>query len=219
MIQREKIRDGSGRVIEDRYPLCRSVIDAAVKGDVEIVVSGLCLVEVNKPSKDIQRNQIVDYFENDYILIVPLDKAVAVRARDLMFAETPALKPPDASHLATALVSNADEFHTFDKDLLDLDGRLTKLDGTVLKICKPGMGGEKLPLLEVLEGTASVPAARRYPHTVAWPHQGFTREQRDWLSQIGGIGEGWIFSIGHNDKWTVAFADEREAARFELKWL
>jgi predicted nucleic acid-binding protein len=155
LIQKERIRDASDKVIEDRYALCRSVIDLAEKGSVEIATSGLCLVEVNKESKDTSRDQIVTFFENDYILLVPLDKVVGTHARDLMFAAYPGLKPPDASHLATALVSNSDELHTFDRRLLGLDGRLTKLDGTVLKICKPAFGGRELPLLDVAPGNES----------------------------------------------------------------
>ena len=58
------------------------------------------------------------------------------------------LKPPDASHVATAAISNANEMHTFDKKLLDLDGLVTKADGTKMKICKPDVG-DLPPLLQV----------------------------------------------------------------------
>jgi predicted nucleic acid-binding protein len=148
LIQQERIRDENGNVVEDRYALSRSVIDRAEKGAVEIAVSGLCLVEVNKPSATTPRDQLVAYFENDYILLVPVDKVIGERARALMFAALPGLKPPDAVHLATALISNADEMHTFDCRLLDLDETLTKGDGTILKICKPAFGGAPLPLLD-----------------------------------------------------------------------
>jgi hypothetical protein len=60
------------------------------------------------------------------------------------------LKPPDAAHLATALISNVDEMHTFDTKLLSLDGKLDKADGTKLKICKPGPFSSA-PLLDLLD--------------------------------------------------------------------
>ena len=60
----------------------------------------------------------------------------------------PRLKPPDASHLASAIIANVDEMHTFDSDLLDLDGKVQRTDGADLKKCKPSMGGPPLPLLE-----------------------------------------------------------------------
>ena len=80
LIQKEQIRDDEGNIIEDRYALARSVIDRAEKGGVEIVTSGLCLVEVNKESATTTRDQLVSYFENDYILLVPVDKLVGQRA-------------------------------------------------------------------------------------------------------------------------------------------
>jgi predicted nucleic acid-binding protein len=148
LIQKEQIRDDDGNLIEDRYALARSVIDRAEKGGVEIVASGLCLVEVNKDSQTTTRDQLVSYFENDYIILVPLDKLVGERARSLMFDQHPGLKPADATHLATALIANVDEFNTFDSRLLRFDGQLTKRDGTILRICKPAAGGEPLPLFE-----------------------------------------------------------------------
>jgi hypothetical protein len=40
-------------------------------------------------------------------------------------------------HLATAIVADVLEFHTFDDDLLKMDGKLVKASGSLLKICKP----------------------------------------------------------------------------------
>lgn len=65
-----------------------------------------------------------------------------------MMGKHSGLKPPDATHLATALIANVDEMHTFDEKLLALDGRLTKSDRTMLKICKPAHGGGQLPLFD-----------------------------------------------------------------------
>jgi len=152
MIQKEKIRDAKGVVMEDRGALARSVIDSAEKGKLEIVSSGLCLVEVckNPPGIAAPTDGIADYFEHDHILVVPVDKLVGTKARQLMLAGHPGLKPPDATHLATAIVANVDELHTFDQRLLDLDEKLPKLNGEKLKICKPALGGPAMPPLDDL---------------------------------------------------------------------
>lgn len=44
------------------------------------------------------------------------------------------LKTPDATHLATAIIHSANEFHTFDEQLLKLHPNVA---GYPLKICKP----------------------------------------------------------------------------------
>jgi hypothetical protein len=61
------------------------------------------------------------------------------------------LKPPDATHVATAAVSDVEEMHTFDDRLLALDGKVDKSDGTKLKICKPDPGGDPAPLLDAMK--------------------------------------------------------------------
>jgi len=153
LIQKEKIRDNTGRVIEDRDMMCRTVIEAAKRGQFEILTSTLSLVEVCKdPAIKAQpADAVADYFENDYILLVNLDRSVGEHARSLMTAGHAGLKPPDAIHLATAAISGVEELHTFDGKLLDLDGVLDKSDGTKLKICKPDPGAPPAPLLAALD--------------------------------------------------------------------
>jgi len=120
LIQREKLRDSDGRVTEDRDLLCRTVIEEAKRGKIEIVTSALCLVEVCKGPdlKNDDPQKIADFFENDYVLLVNIDKIVGERARELMMAGFSKLKPPDACHLATAAVApNVTELHTFDEQV------------------------------------------------------------------------------------------------------
>ena len=153
LIQEEKIRDDKGTLIEDRATMCKSVIGAAKAGSIEIVTSALSLVEVCKhPTvRNEKEDRLAEFFENDYILLANLDRYVGERARSLMLAGYSRLKPPDATHLATAAISNAEEMHTFDRRLLNLSGLVDKADGTKLKICKPDPGGDPMPLLEGLE--------------------------------------------------------------------
>lgn len=150
LISNERVTRPDG-TLEDRGALCRNVIANATKGMVEIVTSALTLIEVNKipqhgtaPAAD----RIKDFFENDYILVVSLDRDVGEFGRELMRKGYSKLKPPDASHLAAAAIALVSEMHTFDDKLLALDGKIVKADGTKLRICKPSMGGPPLPLID-----------------------------------------------------------------------
>ena len=137
IIQEKVELKGGG--IEDRAALCNHVIQQATGKLVEIATSGLALAEVCKdPSvKGEDEDVLSDFFRNEYILIVPLDRYVGTLARHLLQAGHPGLFPPDAVHLATAVVADATEFHTFDKALLKLDGKIVKPSGGVLSIRKP----------------------------------------------------------------------------------
>ena len=137
--------------VENRGALCRDVVVNAQKGSVEIFTSALSLIEVNKEPKRRTAStfdKIKDYFENDYIVVVSLDRQVGELGRELMQRGYSKLKPPDASHIAAATIALVDEMHTFDDKLLALNGLIDKEDGTKLRICKPSMGGPPLPLLE-----------------------------------------------------------------------
>jgi predicted nucleic acid-binding protein len=153
-IQQERIRDPNGQaVVENRGRMCRHVLDAAEKGIVEIVVSALCLVEVlaRNRTSDLEGHKVRDFFDNDYILIVNLDKQVGDLARRLMLARHAGLKPPDAVNLATACTANVHEFHTFDDRLLALDGLIDKTDGTRLVIMEPALPAPPAALLDEIE--------------------------------------------------------------------
>ncbi len=150
LIQDEKIVVGG--TIEARGTMCRAVIEAAKKGVIEILTSTLNLVEVCKSNKATV-DKSAAFFENDYVLLVNVDRQVGERGRELMNLGYSGLKPPDAVHLATAAVSpDVEEMHTFDDRLLKLDGLIDKADGTKLKICKPEAGVSSAPLLEAMRG-------------------------------------------------------------------
>lgn len=153
-IQRERILGADGKtVVEDRGAMCRPVLQAAERGVVEIVVSALCLVEVlaRNRTAGTDDQKVRDFFDNDYILLVNLDKQVGDFARRLMLGGYAGLKPPDAVHLATACVANVEVFHTFDDKLLVLDGQIDKADGTRLVIRKPVVPAPPAPLLDEME--------------------------------------------------------------------
>ena len=137
IIQEKVPMKGGG--FENRGELCNYVVEQAARKQIEIATSGLSLAEVCKdPSvKGTDGDVLADFFRNDFILIVPVDRHVGTLARELMQAGHAGLKPPDAVHLASAIVAEVTEFQTFDSKLLNLDGKINRLDGGVLKICKP----------------------------------------------------------------------------------
>ena len=145
LIQREKIAIGGA----DRDTLCRAVIAEAKKDKIEILTSTLSLVEVCKSPeiRTTKEDQIAAFFENDYILLMNLDRLVGEQARQLMTVGHAGLKPPDAVHIASAILGQASELHTFDDKLLKLDGEVIRLDGGKLRICTPDVGGTPPPLL------------------------------------------------------------------------
>lgn len=140
------LQDGG---FEDRGALCNYVIEQASRRTVEIATSGLSLAEVCKdPSvRGTDSDALEDFFRNDYILVVPVDRYVGTLARQLMQGGHAGLRPPDAVHLASAIVAEVSEFHTFDRKLLNLDGQLKRLDGGVLKISKPPLPPQPVPSL------------------------------------------------------------------------
>jgi predicted nucleic acid-binding protein len=153
LIQKERILDEKGVLVEDRYTMCRSVINAAEKGTIEIATSTLNLAEVCKSTevKATDDSKLTAFFEVEYILLVNLDRGIGEIARSLMKRGYSKLKPIDACHLASAAVANAEEFHTFDEKLLDLDGLIDKANKTKLRICRPDAGGAPAPLLEAMK--------------------------------------------------------------------
>lgn len=149
-ILKEKIQQPNG-VVEDRGAMCRQVLAAAEKNILEVAVSAFSLAEVVAKGSGVEESVIRAYFDNDYILMVAVDTVVGDKARSLMLADHPGLKPPDSIYLATACITNADELHTFDRRLLALDGKIDKQDGTRLIIRKPAVPAPPAPLLEEIE--------------------------------------------------------------------
>lgn len=144
---------GSGKTFTDpRYDMCRETLKSAASGEIEIVTSAFTLAEVCKrmPDPSAPVINLPAFFDQPYILLVPVDKAIGLRAQNLQLAGLYGIKPPDAVHLASALVHSIPVLHTFDGDLLDLDKRLTLDDGNQLRICKPTEEKPTPPLLEAM---------------------------------------------------------------------
>lgn len=126
--------------VEKRYARCREIIDMAEKGSVEIVTSAFTIAEVCKSPdvKDSGVENLATYFDKSYILLVPVDKTVAVKAQGMQTSGLAGLKPPDAIHLASAYRAQVLEMHSYDSDLLNLNRAITGRDGQPMRVCKPG---------------------------------------------------------------------------------
>ena len=129
-----------------RFDACRIVIEKAQRGEVEIWTSSFTLAEVWKRRcsgedaglAESDDEAFEDYIEQDFIIRVAVDVDVGTAARRLLRKFPSVGKPQDAIHVATALIENVDELHTFDRqDLLSLDGLLERQDGVKLRICIP----------------------------------------------------------------------------------
>lgn len=130
----------------DRVKCCRYVVDLAEKGEVEIWTSAFTLAEVWKRKCEgidvsIQQTKdrnFEDFIEKEFITKVNVDVDVGNLARRLLRPYPGLGKPQDAIHVATCLLNNVDELHTFDdSDLVDFNGTIPRIDRKKLRICYP----------------------------------------------------------------------------------
>lgn len=129
-----------------RVERCRYVISEARARNIQIWTSAFTLAEVFKKtiegkgvtlpeSKD---HEFEEYIEQEFLTVVQVDFDIGVLARRLLRKHVPLKKPADAVHLATALLNNIDEFHTFDEvNLIPLSGIVMRADSVGLTICFP----------------------------------------------------------------------------------
>lgn len=116
---------------ENRHEKCKTVLQQAKNGEIEIVTSTINLAEVRGKNTSIPN--FPEFLESSFILLIPVDKWVGRKAHDLQKAGTLSGKPADSIHFATALQTyGISELHTYDSDLLKLDNKFPEL-----KICKP----------------------------------------------------------------------------------
>ncbi len=125
---------------------CRAVWLEVERGETQIITSFFTFAEVfkakcegqSKPLNEANEEAVAAFFGDERILPVVVDRRTAERARKLMRLHSECKKPTDAVHLATAILLNVDEMHTYDgSDLLILSGRVARQDGEMLVICTP----------------------------------------------------------------------------------
>ena len=116
-----------------RIALLQQITDLAANGEIEITTSTMAVAEVCKFNEKAaasvsvheQGAQILAFFQNDYFIVYQVTLGIAESAAELV-RNNAGLKPPDAIHIATALLSGAKELHTYD-GTGGRDGRLGKL--------------------------------------------------------------------------------------------
>ncbi len=124
----------------------RDIIQRMKRRDVKVMTSVLTIVEVLSAKIPVG----MDTLFKDLMKRLnrqSMDIRVASIAHDLrnhyaMSGER-TLKSPDAIHLATAILYRADEFHTFDDQLIPFSGNI---GGHRLIICKPETKSPQLDL-------------------------------------------------------------------------
>lgn len=123
----------------------REVIERSKKRDCRIMTSVLTSIEVLQGKIPAGMDTMFSGLLRR-ITRVGIDTKVAHLAHEIRnhyAKEGRNIKTPDAIHLATAILNRADEFHTFDEQLLGLSGNVA---GNKLVICKPVARSPELDL-------------------------------------------------------------------------
>lgn len=131
---------------------CTEVVRRAAAKELRIFTSELTVAEAYKipPGEDGDLKNIPEMFDVSYISLVPVEMDVIIHARRLMRSGVGSIRICDAIHLSSAVVAGVDELHTFDNDLLKLDGKVDFGKLSCPKICWPSQGEDAglLPLLD-----------------------------------------------------------------------
>ena len=119
----------------DKIAQCMAGIRAAERGELVIVTSALSLAEVlylvkgEMPVSRETRQKVRSFFENEYILLCEVDRAVGERAQDVVWEHS--VKHKDAIHVATALLVRErlaiEQLDTYDGPLGQLSGQIDGL--------------------------------------------------------------------------------------------
>ena len=122
-----------------RAQAMKTVVEAVESETYRLAVSTLLYAEVLESAMPASA---IDQFEKlmqnrAMISIVAVDIRVARKAqmiRDKLRKKGESVTTPDAVHIATAIVSGAKFFHTFDDRLLQLNGK-PEVDGLAITAC------------------------------------------------------------------------------------
>jgi len=116
---------------KDKAPALADLAQKAAADDLVIVTSALTIAEVCKlpdtgAQPEEQTKKVLKFFENPYIVVRSLDRAIAERANRI--ARDTGIKPLDAVHVATGIVTGCEVLYTYDgkkkgkKGLLQYNG-------------------------------------------------------------------------------------------------
>ena len=126
----------------DRIQAVRAIVQRVENGEYKLAVSTLLYVEVLESTMPGHaREQFKKFMQNRQMVeILAVDIRVAEKAQSIRNISQKKISVPDAVHIATAIVSGAKLFHTFDDGLLQLSGK-DEVDGLTITACEiPGTG-------------------------------------------------------------------------------
>ena len=129
----------------DRLQAIQAIVESVENGRYKLAVSTLLYVEVlerTMPGHAIE--QFKKFMQNRQMIeIIAVDIRVAEKAQSIRNKSQKKIHVPDAVHIATAIVSGAKLFHTFDDGLLELS-RKDEVEGLTITAC--GIPGTNLNL-------------------------------------------------------------------------
>ena len=111
---------------QDLQQTCSQIIQQAERGETEILVSQMAVVEtayLKGKSDEDSESLIREFFGREYVIPVNVDSPVSAIAQGLVrkYRSNPGIRPPDAVHLATAIHWRIPVMET-------TDNRLTRFD-------------------------------------------------------------------------------------------
>ena len=111
----------------EKVELCRSTIKQAEEGNVLLVTSALTIAEVlYQKRKEVipaeKKDKVIALFQNEFIAVRNVTRAIAEAARDLVWSN--GIAPKDAIHVATAVSLKIPFLETFDGDLIAQSGKV-----------------------------------------------------------------------------------------------
>ena len=120
----------------DRLQAIQAIVESVENGRYKLAVSALLYVEVlesTMPGHAIE--QFKKFMQNRQMIeIIAVDIRVAEKAQSIRNKSQKKIYVPDAVHIATAIVSGAKVFHTFDDDLLQLSKK-DEVEGLIITAC------------------------------------------------------------------------------------
>jgi len=119
-----------------RVEVCKAILEAAKKGEVELYTSFITVCEWAKIKGEYAseaEDTIAEFLRNPYIRLVVIDWSISRITRDLVRRYK--LNVRDAIHLATAIKLKVDAFHTYDTEhLIPLNSKIPEVN---VVICEP----------------------------------------------------------------------------------
>ena len=119
---------------KERMPAIQATMRSLERGDYKLTVSAILYVEIleiTMPPEAIEKFEQV-MRRKEMIGTVAVNIPVAKKAQAIR--NQTKLNTPDAIQVATAIISNAKYFHTFDKKLLKLNGK-DEVEGLAITPC------------------------------------------------------------------------------------